>query len=86
MPICIHYDGLDEKGKVKRKIVPKYEKWNYADTEELTETKTSQISNRIFNTVDENCLQYATLWALCQIGLSFPHYVITTNVFNLKTS
>ena len=26
--ICIHYDGLDEKGKVKRRIIPQYEKWN----------------------------------------------------------
>jgi len=51
--ICIHYDGLDEKGKVKRRIVPKYEKWNYADTEELAETKAGQISKGIFDTVDD---------------------------------
>jgi len=48
--ICIHYDGLDEKGKVKRRIVPKYEKWNYAGTEELAETKRGLVvEEEIFN-------------------------------------
>ena len=37
--ICIHYDGLDKKGEVKRRIVPIYEKWNYAGTEELAGAK-----------------------------------------------
>ena len=37
--ICIHYDGQDEKGEMKRRIVPKYEKWNYAGTEELADLK-----------------------------------------------
>ena len=37
--ICIHCDGLDEKGKVKRRRVPQYEKWNYADTEALADSK-----------------------------------------------
>ena len=37
--ICIHHDGLDEKGKVKRRRVPQYEKWNYEDTEELADSK-----------------------------------------------
>ena len=50
--ICIHYDGQDEKGKVKRKIVSQYEKWNYAGTEELAKTKAGQISKGIFDTVD----------------------------------
>jgi len=56
--ICMHYDGLDEKGKVKRRIVPKYEKWNYADTEELAETKAGQISKGIFDTVDNYFTEY----------------------------
>jgi len=43
---------LDEKGKVKRRIVPQYEKWNYAGTEELAKTKTGQISKDIFDMVD----------------------------------
>lgn len=37
--ICIHCDGLDEKGKVKRRVVPQYENWNYADTRALAITK-----------------------------------------------
>ena len=37
--ICVHCDGLDKKGKVKRRRVPQYEKWNYQDTEELTHSK-----------------------------------------------
>ena len=37
--ICIHCDGLDEEGKVKRKVVPQYENWNYAGTEELADSK-----------------------------------------------
>ena len=43
--ICIHYDGLDEKGKVRRRIVPKYEKWNYADVGELAEWKKGVIDD-----------------------------------------
>lgn len=37
--ICIHYDGLNEKGEVKHRIVPEYEKWNYAGTKELAHLK-----------------------------------------------
>ncbi|KAL8764940.1 MAG: hypothetical protein Q9209_007804 [Squamulea sp. 1 TL-2023] len=37
--ICIHHDGLDEKGKVKRRRVPEYEKWNYEDTGKLADSK-----------------------------------------------
>ena len=37
--ICIHCDGLDEKGKVKRRRVSQYEKWNYEDPEELADSK-----------------------------------------------
>ncbi len=43
--ICIHYDGLDEKGKVRRRIVPKYEKWNYADVGQLAEWKKGVIDD-----------------------------------------
>ena len=41
--ICIHYDGRNEKGEVKRKIVSKYERWNYADPEELADLKSGMI-------------------------------------------
>ncbi len=51
--ICIHYDGRNERGDVKRRIVPKYEKWNYAGTEDLAMTKLGQISEEIFDTVDD---------------------------------
>ncbi|KAL8993846.1 MAG: hypothetical protein Q9169_006043 [Polycauliona sp. 2 TL-2023] len=37
--ICIHYAGLNGKGEVKCKIVPEYEKWNYAGTKELANLK-----------------------------------------------
>ena len=52
--ICIHHEGFDKKGKVKRRIVPEYEKWNCADTEELAKIKAGQISKGIFDYVDEN--------------------------------
>lgn len=42
--ICIHHEGFDKKGKVKRRIVPKYERWNYADTEELSDLKSGLVS------------------------------------------
>ena len=48
--ICIHCDGL--KGKVKRRIVPQYEDWNYLPTERLAREKAGQISKGIFDTVD----------------------------------
>ncbi|KAL8903406.1 MAG: hypothetical protein Q9207_003952 [Kuettlingeria erythrocarpa] len=41
--VCIHYEGRNEKGEYKRRIVPKYEKWNYADTEELADIKKGLI-------------------------------------------
>lgn len=43
--ICIHYGGLDKTGKVKRRVVPKYEKWNYADIGELAEWKKGVIDD-----------------------------------------
>jgi len=41
--ICIHYDGRNEKGEVKRRIVSKYERWNYADIGELADLKKGLI-------------------------------------------
>ncbi len=43
--ICIHYGGLDKTDKVKRRVVPKYEKWNYADIGELAEWKKGVIDD-----------------------------------------
>ena len=45
----MHYEGRNEKGESKRRIVPKYEKWNYADTEELAQIKLGQIHEEAFD-------------------------------------
>ena len=37
--VCMHYEGRNEKGESKRRIVPQYEKWNYASTKELADLK-----------------------------------------------
>ncbi|KAL2050312.1 hypothetical protein ABVK25_009420 [Lepraria finkii] len=52
--ICIHHCGYDKEGKVKRRIVPQYEDWNYLSTEKLAREKAGQISKGIFDSVDEN--------------------------------
>lgn len=41
--ICIHSDGRNEKSEVKRRIVSKYERWNYVDTEDLADLKKGLI-------------------------------------------
>lgn len=38
--ICVHYNGPDEG-----RAVPRFEKWNYVDTEELAELKKGQVSH-----------------------------------------
>ncbi|KAH7201228.1 hypothetical protein DER44DRAFT_748366 [Fusarium oxysporum] len=38
--ICIHYDGPD-----KDRAIPRFDKWNFMDTEELAISKTGVISN-----------------------------------------
>ncbi|KAI9715652.1 MAG: hypothetical protein M1812_005804 [Candelaria pacifica] len=43
--ICIHYGGLDKTGRVKRRMLPKYEKLNYADSRELTKWKKGVIDD-----------------------------------------
>jgi hypothetical protein len=39
--ICIHYSGPNGEGRV----VPRFEKWNYADTEELAEIKKGMVGH-----------------------------------------
>ncbi|TWU73405.1 hypothetical protein ED733_003499 [Metarhizium rileyi] len=39
--ICIHYSGPNERARV----VERFDKWNYADVEELAELKTGLVSN-----------------------------------------
>ena len=41
--ICIHQDGFDERGKVKRRILPEYEDWNYLSTNRSEERKTGKM-------------------------------------------
>ena len=38
--ICIHYNGPNEKGRVD----PRFEKWNYVDTDVLAELKSGLVS------------------------------------------
>ncbi|KAH0562895.1 hypothetical protein GP486_002517 [Trichoglossum hirsutum] len=40
--ICIHYNGPHKESRV----VPKFEKWNYEETEELAKLKTGTVANR----------------------------------------
>ena len=56
--ICIYYDGLNEKGKAKRRIVPQFEDWNYLSTEKLASEKAGRISKRIFDNIDKNFTEH----------------------------
>jgi hypothetical protein len=38
--ICIHYDGPNEE-----RVVPQFDKWNYADPEELAKLKLGTVSD-----------------------------------------
>lgn len=49
--ICIYYNGLNKKGEVKRRVVPKYEKWNYVDTEELAVFKILIVEEERFDKI-----------------------------------
>ena len=71
--IYIYYEGRNKKGKSKRRIVPKYEKWNYVNTEELAKMKLGQISKRRFDNVDKNSTEYCKPLIPCIRGL---HWVI----------
>ena len=64
--IYIHYDGLDEKGKVKRRIVPKYERWNYAGTEELADLKKGLVvEDKGFNKATAGFTPYCQVLIPC---------------------
>lgn len=53
--ICIHYDGPNEA-----RVVPRFEKWNYADTEELAKLKKGEVNDErdFFKTVEVNFTTY----------------------------
>ena len=54
--ICIHYSGPNEGSRV----VPKFEKWNYMDTEELAEIKKGTVVNEgdFIKNITENFSPY----------------------------
>ena len=51
--ICIYHCDYDNEGKVKRRIVPEFEDWNYFSIERLASEKTGRISKGIFDNVEE---------------------------------
>lgn len=54
--ICIHYDGPNTKSRV----VPKFEKWNYMDTEELAKAKKGEVADEgdFLKTAEDNFTSY----------------------------
>lgn len=54
--ICIHYDGPNKKGRV----VPKFDEWNYADTEILGDLKKGIVTDErdFLKTVDKYFTPY----------------------------
>ena len=53
--ICIHYHGPDES-----RVVPRFEKWNYVDTEELAGMKLGVVAveNVFMKTITDNFTPY----------------------------
>jgi hypothetical protein len=53
--ICIHYHGPDES-----RVVPRFEKWNYVDTEELAGMKLGAVAKEaiFMKTIAYNFTQY----------------------------
>ncbi|CRK44023.1 hypothetical protein BN1723_016302 [Verticillium longisporum] len=53
--ICIHYTGPDES-----RVVARFDKWNYFDTEELATSKTGLVSNEgdFLRIIKNNCTPY----------------------------
>ncbi|KAL9019595.1 MAG: hypothetical protein Q9185_003137 [Variospora sp. 1 TL-2023] len=61
--VCIHYDGRNEKGEPKRRVVPQFEEWNYANTEELAMIKLGQTQEEAFDkAVDKSFTSFC--WGL----------------------
>ena len=65
--VCIHYGGLDIEGRVKRRVVTEYEKWNYADIRELAEWKIGVIADEsnFDGIVEEHFSAYHQPFAAC---------------------
>jgi len=54
--ICIHYNGPNEESRV----IPKFERWNYEDTEELAKLKKGTLNREgdFTKTAEENFTLY----------------------------
>ncbi|OAA41678.1 serine/threonine-protein kinase Sgk2 [Metarhizium rileyi] len=54
--ICIHYSGPNERARV----VERFDRWNYADVEELAEVKSGLVSNErhFLNRIDQSFTPY----------------------------
>ena len=63
--VCIHCEGRGEEGEVQRRIVPEYEKWNYAGTRELADLKIGLI-------VEEERFNQATTGFTCHCESLIP--------------
>ena len=57
--ICIHHDGFDKNGKVKRRIIPEYEDWNYLSTDRLEEGKAGKML-KLEETSDQKMYEWFT--------------------------
>ena len=60
--ICIHHNGFDKEGKVKRGIVPEYEDWNYLSTNRLAKGKAGKMLN-LEETSDQNMYEWFTVFS-----------------------
>jgi hypothetical protein len=60
--ICIHYDGLN-----RERVVPRFEKWNYLDTEELAGAKKGivDVERDFLKIVQTNFTPYYQLLIPC---------------------
>ena len=65
--ICIHYGGLDNMGKVRRRVVSKYENWNYNNLESLAINKKGIIADEsdFERCIEQDFTPYFKLLAPC---------------------
>lgn len=71
--ICIHYNGPNERARV----VARFDKWNYADVEELAELKSGLVGNErhFLNRISQSFTPYfepVALWVNKLRRLLFP--------------
>lgn len=76
--ICVHYEGLDEDGKMRERRTD-YEAWNYLTPETLATLKNGTISRVMFRKVDQKVTKFCTTLLPCLKelhGVVFPGYAI----------